>query len=47
LLSYNDFYSKDAAPKNSTESYDTTLETYKKIIEKDGNESIVKQLVEA
>jgi len=45
LLSYNDFYGDKAALNN--EQYGTTLETYKKIIEKDGNESIVKQLVEA
>ncbi len=44
LLSYNEFYVDGASTGN--ENYASTLDTYRKIIEKDGNESTVKELVE-
>ena len=46
LLSYNDFYNNEKA-STGDETYNLTLQTYKKIIEKEGNEGKVKELVEA
>ena len=46
FLSYNDFYTNSKA-STGNESYSETLDTYKKIIEKKGNESTVENLVKA
>jgi hypothetical protein len=46
LVSYNDFYGGGAATTGD-KSYSDTLDTYKKIIEKEGNDDTVEKLVKA